>query len=114
MKNWQPISLLNVDYKVLSKVLTTHLTRVLSSVVHPDQTCTVPGRSIPPNVVMSRNILDYIEQTDEAPILVSLDQEKAFDRVDCSFLSDLLCHLGFGPIFLEVGFHLVQRHLFAD
>ena len=99
LKNWRPISLLNVAYKILSKVFTTRLSRVLSSVVHPDQTCSVPGRSISSNVVMLRDILDYIERTDEAAILVSLDQEKAFDRVDRSFLSDLLCHLGFGPIF---------------
>ena len=99
LKNWRPISLVNVDYKILSKVLTTRLSRVLSSVVHPDQTCSVPGRSISSNVVMLRDILDYIERTDEAAILVSLDQEKAFDCVDRSFLSDLLCHLGFGPIF---------------
>ena len=46
-----------------------------------------------------RDVLHFIEQTDEAAILVSLDQEKAFDRVDRSFLMDLLCHLGFGPVF---------------
>ena len=67
--------------------------------VHPDQTCLVRGRSISFNVVMLRDILDYIERTDEAAILVSLDQEKASECVDRSFLSNLLCHLGFGPIF---------------
>lgn len=83
LKKWRPISLLNVDYKIISKVLTTRLSHVISPVVHPDQTCSVPGRSISSNVILLRDIFDYIERTDEAGILVSLDQQKAFDRVDC-------------------------------
>ena len=61
LKNWWPISLLNVDYQIISKVLTTRLSRVLSSVVHPDQTCSVPGCSISSDVVLLRDIFNYIE-----------------------------------------------------
>lgn len=42
----------------------------------PDQTCSVPGRSILSNVTLLRDILDYIEHTGETGILISLDQEK--------------------------------------
>ena len=99
LKNWRPISLLNVDYKIISKAITSRLSRVLASIVDPDQTCSVPGRSISSNVVLIRDVLSYIERTDETAILVSLDQEKAFDRVDRSFLKDLLVCFGFGPDF---------------
>ena len=69
-----------MDYKIISKVITLRLSRVLHRIIEPDQTCSIPGRSIFSNVYLIRDVLDYIEQTDEAAILVSLDQEKAFDR----------------------------------
>ena len=101
LKNWRPISLLNTDYKILSKALTLRLSRVLGSLVDPDQTCSVPGRSITSNVTLLRDVLDYIERTNEPGILVSLDQEKAFDRVNHSFLFRLLEQFGFGPSFIQ-------------
>ena len=99
VKNWQPISLLNVDYKICSKALSLHLSLVLDKIVSPDQTCSVPGRSISSNLVTLRDMLDYIERTDEPGILISLDREKAFDCVDRSFLMNILQHFGFGPSF---------------
>ena len=98
-KNCRPISLLNVDYKFISKVLTSRLAKVLEFIVNPDQTCSVPSRSIFSNVTLLRDISDFIQETDECAILVSLDQEKAFDRVDRSFLLNLLKIYGFGPDF---------------
>ena len=99
LKNWRPISLLNVDYKICLKALSSRLSLVLEKIVSPDQTCSVPGRSISSNLVQLRDMLDYIERTDEPGILISLDQEKAFDRVDRTFLMNLLQHFGFGPSF---------------
>jgi len=101
LKNWRLISLTNVDYKIISKVITLHLSRVLHCIIDPDQTCSVSGRSIFSNVFLIRDVLDYIAQTDGPAILVSLDQEKAFNRVNRSFLTDLLRHLGFGPNFCK-------------
>ena len=46
LKSWRPISLLNVDYKICSKVLSLRLSKVLEFIVDPDQTCSVPRRRI--------------------------------------------------------------------
>ena len=99
LKNWRPISLLNVDYKICSKALSSRLSLVLEKIVSPDQTYSVPGRSISSNLIMLRDMLDYIHRTGEPGILISLDQEKAFDGMDRSFLMNLLQHFGFGPSF---------------
>ena len=100
-KNWRPISLLNTDYKLASKAITERLKSVMASVVHSDQTCGVPGRSIFSNLQLVRDLLDMINKTNETGILVTLDQEKAFDRVDHDFLMRTLAKLGFGPVFCQ-------------
>jgi len=95
LKNWRPISLINVDYKICSKALSVRLSKVLQFIVDPDQTCSVPGRRIPSNLHLLRDILDYITRTNETGILVSLDQEKAFDRVNRTFFRIVLVCFGF-------------------
>ena len=99
LKNWRPISLLNTDYKIGSKAITLRLSAVLDSIIDPDQTCSIPGRTISSNITTLRDTLEYIDVTNETGILLSLDQEKAFDRVDRGFLMDLLIRFGFGSSF---------------
>ena len=62
-KNWRPISLLNTDYKVASKVITERLKSVIASIVHQDETCSVPGRSVSSNLQLVRDVLDMIDKT---------------------------------------------------
>ena len=73
--------------------------KVLEFIVDPDQTCSVPGCKITSNLHILRDVLDYINRTNETGILISLDQEKAFDRVNRTFLLNLLSRFGFGPSF---------------
>ena len=56
LKNWQPISLLSVDYKICSKVLSLRLSKVLEFIVDRDQTCSVPGRKIASNLHIPRDV----------------------------------------------------------
>ena len=61
LKNWRPISLLNIDYKILSKVLARRMEKVLPKLVHSDQTGFVNGRYIGQNI---RLLYDIMECTD--------------------------------------------------
>ena len=93
---WKPISLLYVDYKIFSKCLTNRLKKVLRNLIHIDQTAVIPGRSIKEHIHLLINILDYSKQKDVKCILFSLDQSKAFYRVDHSFMFSVLKKFGFG------------------
>ncbi|KAK3519614.1 hypothetical protein QTP86_020693, partial [Hemibagrus guttatus] len=80
LANWRPITLLTVDYKILAKLMVLHLREVMARVVHPDQTCGVPGRMCGMNLALVRDTLAWADQCRVPLALLSLDQEKAFDR----------------------------------
>ena len=97
--NWRPITLLCVDYKIAAKALGNCLLQVIASVVSPDQSCGIPGRSPAENVRLLLDVACYADQNNIGGAIVSSDQEKAFDRVEISFLMKVLGRMGFGPSF---------------
>ncbi|CAM2112213.1 unnamed protein product [Caretta caretta] len=102
LRNWRPLSLLSTDYKVVAKAISLRLGSVLADVIHPDQTYTVPGRTIFDNLYLVRDLLELGCRDGLSFALLSLDQEKAFDRVDHGYLLGTLRAFGLGPQF--VGF----------
>ena len=89
LKNWRPISLLNLDYKIATKALYNRLRKVLPQILSEDQTCGMPGRSIFENLLL-RDTIDYAKLKQLSAAVISLDQEKAFDRVNHAFLKHVL------------------------
>ena len=101
MRNWRPISLLNVDYKLAAHAVAASLLKVIHLIVAKDQTCGVPGRYIGENVAFLRDVVSYATTFDAPVVILSLDQEKAFDRVDWNFMHSTLRTMGFGASFLK-------------
>uniref|UniRef100_A0A8D3EDT5 Reverse transcriptase domain-containing protein n=1 Tax=Scophthalmus maximus TaxID=52904 RepID=A0A8D3EDT5_SCOMX len=100
IKNWRPVSLLCSDYKLLSKVLSLRLKQVMDQVSHRTQTYCVPGRSIVDNVSLIWDLLTLSGSLGLDTGLVSLDQEKAFDRVEHRYLWKVLERFGLSPVFM--------------
>ena len=100
-KNWRPISLLNVDYKLAARVIAGRLLKVIHLVVEKDQTCGVPGRYIGENFALLCDVVYYSTSFDTPVAILSLDEEKAFDRVDWDFMRSTLSTMGFGPSFIS-------------
>ena len=101
IENWRPISLLNVDTKIISKALAKRLKDVLPDIIAHDQTAYVKGRFIGES---TRLISDILEVTDTFHIegfIMTADIEKAFDSMDHQFLISALRKFGFGEYFIE-------------
>ena len=96
LKNWRPISLLNIDYKILSKVLARRMEKVLPKLVHSDQTGFVNGRYIGQNIRLLNDIMEYTDIKKLPGIFLFVDFEKAFDTIEWSFISNTLEVFKFG------------------
>jgi len=69
------------------------------NILNEDQTCGVPGRNIFENLFLLRDTIDYARLKHLPAAVIGLDQEKAFDRVNHSFLQRVLAKFNFGPDF---------------
>ena len=100
-KNWRPITLLCADYKIAAKALANRLLLVISSVVSPDQSCGIPGRFSGENIRLLQDVADFADRNGIGGAIVSLDQEKAFDRVEHCYMLKVLERMGFGSSFRQ-------------
>ena len=87
IRNWRPISLLNVDLKIASKALALTIRPVLKNVICHDQTAYIKDRYIGESISV-QDIIEYVDREEEEAILFSTDIEKAFDS-------------GFGPDLIQ-------------
>ena len=101
IKNWRPISLINVDAKIASKVLALRMQKVLASIINYDQTAYVRGRYTGESIRLVSDLLDFTEENSIGGILFSADFEKAFDSIEHPFLLAVLKSFGFGPQFIH-------------
>ncbi len=97
MKHWRPISLLNVDFKIILKTLAERLNNVMHEIIHTYQKGCISDRYIEEYVCLGKDIL---ESQDDEIIILLLDQEKAFDRVEWTWLYKILKQFNFGKRFI--------------
>ncbi len=102
--NYRPITLLNTDYKLLSKALAVRLADVAPCIIHRAQAGFVPGRRIQNHTQLARLMMCWAERNDANGAIVALDQEKAYDKIAHDYLWRVLERFGIPETFI----HLIQ------
>ena len=101
VKNLQPITLLNVDYKLFTKVLANRIKVVLPSIIHTDQNGFMKNRFMGNNVLDVYALVALAEETrNENMVVLALDIEKAFDSVRWDYLNNVLWGFRFPEEFI--------------
>jgi ribonuclease HI/endonuclease/exonuclease/phosphatase family metal-dependent hydrolase len=84
--NYRPITLLNAEYKIMTRILSKRLSKVVSHMIDEDQAGFIPKRSILDHVRLSKAMVDLAEATEEDGVIIALDQEKAYDRIKHDYI----------------------------
>ena len=101
VKNMRPLTLLNWDYKILAKIFDNRMKLVMTQIIHQDQTGFLPGRSISVNIRKSLDVMEYCNNKKIPAVIMSIDMEKCFDRVDYQAIYGSLRIFNFGDEFIR-------------
>ncbi|KAL5546661.1 hypothetical protein UlMin_006348 [Ulmus minor] len=95
---FRPISLCNVLYKIISKMLATRMRSVMDSIISEEQSAFIPRRLISDNAIIGFECIHALKQRrskQKGYLALKLDMAKAYDRVEWSFIREVMKKLGF-------------------
>ena len=98
---WRPISLLCINYKIITKTITTRLLPTLNEIISSEQSAAVPGRLTYDNLFTIRDLINYSNKKHIPTYILSFDQEKAFDKVDRSYMFRCLERMNYPQQFVD-------------
>jgi hypothetical protein len=95
IQNYRPISLLNTSYKIVAKVYANRMKPLLHHWILPSQTGFVPNRCILDNIFLAFETIAWTRESQQDLSMLLLDFEKAYDRVNWTFLREVMMRMGF-------------------
>jgi hypothetical protein len=105
VSDFRPISLCNVLYKIIAKVIANRLKLVLDEIILPFQSNFVPGRLITDNILVAYEALHTMSKRMKGKkgyMTIKLDMSKAYDRVEWGFLEAMMLRLGFAEQWVKL------------
>jgi len=101
IQQYRPICLLNVSFKIFTKVATNRLSTIAQKIIRPTQTAFLPGRNIMEGAVILHETLHELHTKKQDGVIFKIDFEKAYDKVKWSFLQQTLRMKGFSQKWCE-------------
>ena len=102
LNNWRPITILNTDYKILSKVIASRLQLVISDIISTSQKGFVKGRNITELIRHIDDTINLANRSNTSGIIAAVDFSKAFDSVSKQAIKNVLYKFNFGPKFIKL------------
>jgi len=103
VNHFRPISLCNIIYKIISKIMANRYKLLLHHFISPLQSAFVPSRNIQDNSILTHELLHTLKKKKGkgGHMAIKIDMEKAFDRMEWNFLFAILAKLGFHPTWIN-------------
>lgn len=99
--NYRPITCFNTDYKIFTKTLATSLSIIIGDLIHPSQAGFIPKRSISEQTRLIYMMIYFAKAKEQNSLIVALDQEKAYNKIDHEYLWHALEKFGIPKLFID-------------